>query len=126
MDVEIALKFMGWKITHNGTRVRTGDGRLASGLKGVKDCLRYIREVCPDYSTSIAEAWKVVERQVSKGACPALVNDDNGHWALAGEGFQNVPANGDVGDIVTTFFVPKEYWVDEAPHAICLALLLES
>ena len=32
-----------------------------------------------------------LESITREGACPALVNDDNGHWAVAFTGFQNVP-----------------------------------
>ena len=72
----------------------------------------------------IEDAWRVVLKLVNGGACPALINDDNGHWALAFDGVQNVPMNSEPCDIQTTFFVEKDLWHEEAGIAICRAALM--
>ena len=59
-----------------------------------------------------------LEQKVNKGDCPGLINDDNGHWAVAFEGFQNVPDGGKPVDIDTTFFVSVQDWKDTIREAI--------
>ena len=80
----------------------------------------------PDYSFDISAAWEVVEKLVSEGYCPALIYDDSGHWALSFDGMQSFPVavGGDPDEIFTTCFVPKIYWCNTAPLAICRAALL--
>lgn len=48
----------------------------------------------------------------------ALINDDNGHWAVAFGGFQNVPEGNTPWDIQTTHFVEKGKWRDDIRSAI--------
>ena len=62
-----------------------------------------------------------LERQVKRGACPALVNDDNGHWAVAFDGVQNV-VTGRPKDVATTFFIRAERWRSTARRAIDAAM----
>lgn len=73
------------------------------------------------YSTDMADAWLIVDKMEKEGYCPALLSDDNGHWAFATDGIQNVPLGEEPEDIETTFFVPKNRWADSAPLAICWA-----
>jgi hypothetical protein len=75
------------------------------------------------YTTDIAAAWQVVEKLNAEGGCYSLINDDNGHWAMASDGIQNVPDGDDPADIATSFWVEKDLWADTAPMAICLAAL---
>jgi hypothetical protein len=51
-----------------------------------------------------------------------LINDDNGHWAVSGSGFQNVASGGDPEDIQTTFLVFKDEWRDSIREAIIAAI----
>ena len=51
-----------------------------------------------------------LEQLASEGACPAVLNDDNGHWAVAFDGMQNVPEDDGPQDIQTTFFVEAKDW----------------
>jgi len=56
------------------------------------------------------------------GGCPALLNDDNGHWAVSFEGFQNVAIEGYPTDITTTFFIKANDWKDTIREALIWAL----
>lgn len=47
-----------------------------------------------------------------------LINDDNGHWAFVGSGFQNVPMGKKAQDISTTFFIEKKDWKPSIRKAI--------
>lgn len=52
-----------------------------------------------------------LEAAVEQGACPGIINDDDGHWAVTDDGMQNVPnAGGPPIDIQTTFFVKADKW----------------
>jgi hypothetical protein len=76
----------------------------------------------PAYTTDMKAAWEIVEHITKSGGCPALVNDDNGHWALSLEGTQTVPFTGrDAETIQTAFWIEKKRWADSAPLAICKA-----
>ena len=63
-----------------------------------------------------------LEKQVKKGRCPGLINDDNGHWAIAFEGIQNCPDTTDPCDISTSFFIEAGYWKDTIREAIDSAI----
>jgi hypothetical protein len=47
----------------------------------------------------------------------ALISDDFGHWAVSGDGMQNIPEN-PPDDIVTAFMVDKEQWKPSIREAI--------
>lgn len=52
-----------------------------------------------------------LERIARSGDCPGVINDDNGHWAVSGDGIQTLPARtGEPFDCHTTFIVPSEAW----------------
>ena len=63
-----------------------------------------------------------LESITSKGACPGLIFDDNGHWAVAFTGFQNVPDGDRQEDIQTTFFIEAERWKNSIREAIDYAM----
>lgn len=78
----------------------------------------------PAYTTDMQAAWQIVEHMVKNGGCPALIHDDNGHWALSLEGVQTVPFMGKNAETLqTAFWIEKGKWTDSAPLAICKALL---
>lgn len=56
------------------------------------------------------------------GYCPNLLNDDNGHWAVIFDGFQNVPIGDDKEDICTTCFIEAKKWKDSIYEALVCAL----
>ena len=45
-----------------------------------------------------------------KGFGCGLISDDNGHWAVSGTGFQNVPPGKKPVKIATSFLVQAKEW----------------
>lgn len=56
------------------------------------------------------------------GACPNLLNDDCGHWAVKFDGFQSLPMDGKPDDVTTTFWVEKAHWHDDIIEALIYSL----
>lgn len=52
----------------------------------------------------------------------ALLDDDNGHWAVSFSGAQNVPEGEGPQDIWTSFFVKSDEWHPTAREAIDAAI----
>ena len=48
----------------------------------------------------------------------ALINDDNGHWAVVSDGFQNVVTGKKGRDVQTTFFIEAGDWENSVRRAI--------
>lgn len=65
-----------------------------------------------------ADLLRWLEQITFDGACPALVNDDNGHWAVAFDGTQNVPDGDGPEDIMTSFFIARDKWYNTIGEAI--------
>jgi len=52
-----------------------------------------------------------------------LINDDFGHWAVSGDGMQNVPKDVSIpNDIQTTFFIEAKDWYPTIREAIKAAM----
>lgn len=67
---------------------------------------------------SDTEMLDALERLVDKGACPGIVNDDNGHWAVSDEGTQNVVFGEHPEDVQTSFFVEASKFRSSIREAI--------
>ena len=52
----------------------------------------------------------ILEHLANLGQCPNLLNDDNGHWAFASNGYQNVVCGDDPENVETSFFVEAKLW----------------
>jgi len=52
------------------------------------------------------------------GQCPSLIYDDNGHFAIGSEGFQNVAITDDPIDLQISFVIPKEAFFDNIHDAL--------
>lgn len=52
----------------------------------------------------------------------ALLDDDNGHWAISGSGMQNVPDGDLPQDIWTSFHVRPDEWTETVRAAIDRAM----
>ena len=64
-----------------------------------------------------------VEALVRQGACPGIINDDSGHWAVSETGMQNLNMEDDGPfDCQTTFFVEKSKWHPTLRDAIAAFL----
>jgi hypothetical protein len=135
IDIEIAERVMGWRVDRDVPAERGYDVNVnlwPPGWTGRPVKMHWSTTddgfameapldapLVPDYSTSIAAAWSVVEKLIEEGFCPALLHDDHKSWTLAFdassplgpryEGFANVIAG---------------EWADTAPLAICKAALL--
>ena len=82
---------------------------------GWHQAVREIRELRKD-----RERLDWLEKQEGSG----LLSDDFGHWAVSGEGMQNIPDNQreDPKNIETTFFVSGEDWKSAIRDAIDAAM----
>ena len=56
------------------------------------------------------------------GYCPNLLNDDDGRWAVAFDGFQDVVMGDEAQDINTSFFVEAKQWHSNIRQALIIAL----
>jgi hypothetical protein len=65
-----------------------------------------------------------LEEVTQEGACPGLINDDNGHWAVSFSGIQDVPSK--MGAIYTTYLVEAHEWRNSIREAILAAMEEES
>jgi hypothetical protein len=72
------------------------------------------------YTDTFLLDW--LEAMVDEGACPGLINDDNGHWCVSFEGTQNVPLAEEPQDIWTSFFVEEGKWKPSIREAIIAAI----
>ncbi len=61
----------------------------------------------------------------NEGYGVALINDDNCHWAVVFDGFQNVALGWESEDLQTTFFIGKDKWYDSLRDAIDMAMMGE-
>lgn len=60
----------------------------------------------------------IMEQLSHLGWCPNLLYDDNGHWAVSADGYQNV-VSGDVPeDIETHFYIEAEDWKNSPKEAL--------
>jgi hypothetical protein len=60
----------------------------------------------------------IMDHLANLGGCPCLINDDNGHWAVTTEGFQNVVSGDEPQDVTTTFFVEAKNWKNTPREAL--------
>ena len=59
---------------------------------------------------------------LSKQYGAALVNDDNGHWAVSYDGFQNVVTGKRGHDVQTAFFIKAKDWKQTPRKAVDAAI----
>jgi len=58
----------------------------------------------------------IIEQLTKLGHAPNLLYDDNGHFALVGDGYQSI-ADG-ISDVELQFFVEKENWKNSVREAL--------
>lgn len=61
---------------------------------------------------------QVLESLVENGICPNLLFDDNGHWAISLDGFQNVASGEDTSDVGIVSFVEAADWKNSIYEAV--------
>ena len=60
----------------------------------------------------------IIEELSKLGHTPNLLYDDNGHWAVSADGYQNV-VSGDVPeDVETHFYIEAEDWKNSPKEAL--------
>lgn len=121
MNALVAMRIMGWAITHRGRRVRVGQGHNSRtegfevhGFSGLNRSTKYIQTMAPKYSTSIADAWPLMLKASVASPnydLPALIWDAEGFWACM------MLDRNEVEHVAEAV---------EAPLAICRAALLAS
>lgn len=57
-----------------------------------------------------------LEQLANDGFCPAILNDDNGHWALVFDGVQTIDTK--KSDWSGSYFVEKKYWKNSVLEAV--------
>ena len=60
----------------------------------------------------------IMEQLANLGQCPNLLNDDNGHWAITCDGYQNVVFGDEPEDVETSFFVEAKQWRNTPREAL--------
>lgn len=83
--------------------------------------IKKYEEIKKKVETREINAEQAFESLAEIGCCPNLLNDDHGRWAVAFDGFQNVP-NEEIGDISTSFFIEACRWKDSIYEALVFAL----
>jgi hypothetical protein len=69
----------------------------------------------------VATDKEIIDWLEEHGQGWALVSDDFGRWAIATDGFQNVPENPDVpSDISTSFFIEASQWQPSIREAFAM------
>jgi len=79
-------------------------------------------DLIKDYINNNITLEFLLEQLTETGACPGLINDDNGHWALSFTGIQEVNFGDEPSDLNTTFFVEKHEWKPTIKEAVIAAL----
>lgn len=80
------------------------------------------KELARRLKARVLTADRVLEELSKLGTSPCLLNDDNGHWALTFDGFQEVADGDDPQDLAISCFVSKEQWKDTIYDAVMHAL----
>lgn len=91
-------------------------------LIDMKNDAEQIEKLKVDLNNKSITPDKVLEQLESLGFAPCLMSDDNGHWALTSDGFQNVPKDENPADISITAFVEAKNWKKTIREAILIYL----
>lgn len=85
------------------------------------------REIIDLIKESIAELEFdfIMDQLANMGHCPNLLNDDNGHWAVTCDGYQNVVFGDETQDVETHFYVEAKQWKDTPKEALKVYLTEE-
>ena len=66
-----------------------------------------------------------LDKVISEGSCPGLINDDCGRWAVSHDGMQSISLKmlTEPCDVHTTFFITADKWRNSVREAIDAAIL---
>ncbi|MFA5299688.1 MAG: hypothetical protein WC389_16005 [Lutibacter sp.] len=76
------------------------------------------KKIVSQFKSGKINCEQALEELTKIGYAPNLLNDDNGHWAVSGDGFQNLPEGDEPEDISTTIFVEAKSWKDSIKEAL--------
>lgn len=71
---------------------------------------------------SAADYFEQLDQWAQEGNCPALIFDDNGHWAVSFDGIQTCQQGEAPESIQTTFFIEADDWRENIFDAIDAAI----
>lgn len=77
-----------------------------------------IAELIDNFKDNKITVEHVLEQLSDMGHCPALIFDDNGHWAVSSAGIQDVSLGEEPSDISTCFFIEAEEWKNTIREAV--------
>ena len=60
----------------------------------------------------------IMQTMMKHGSCNCLINDDNGHWAIAEEGEQSVSYGKVPMDLSTSFYIEAKRFSKTIPRAL--------
>jgi hypothetical protein len=109
IDALVAAQVMGWGRVTPYLPPKTDGGSSAQPFGDPVPGVRDNRTIVPNYSTNIADAWKVVEHLRSTGLRSVITPDWHKSWSVAVYRREEL--------------VYQSYWFDTAPLAICHAAL---
>ena len=80
--------------------------------KQLKILLKYDKEITEILQKSFKELpfEYIVETLTEIGQAPNILYDDNGNFAVTGNGFQNVAYGDEPEDMEMSFWIEKKYW----------------
>jgi hypothetical protein len=84
-----------------------------------------LKEILVDYKDGEVDLETALDQMADIGYCPNLLNDDNGFWALAFDGYQSLNTGKAGKNTQTSFFVEKKYWKKNPRKAILYHLIEE-
>lgn len=64
------------------------------------------------------ERLDMMEKMADQGLAPAILNDDNGHWAMVFEGTATISGSDDPSDWSGAFVVEAKQWKSTFREAI--------
>lgn len=79
-----------------------------------KEIFKYIKSYFDFLSVDF-----ILEELSKIGMCPSLIYDDNGHWAIATDGFQNVASGDEPQDMeIIHYNIEAKYWKNTVREAL--------
>jgi len=86
-------------------------------LKQIDDLANDIRNRIKSWFDSLP--FDFIMKQLSRlGEAPNLLYDDNGHWAVTSDGYQNVVFGEEPEDVETSFFIKAKQWKTTPKEAL--------
>lgn len=94
-------------------------------MKNSKDEVLSYNEILESLEEESICCERALQDLAKGGACPNLLNDDNGHWALTFDGFQTIPSSEEPEDVSLSCFIESDMWKDTIREAMLHTLKKE-